>query len=116
MRDVYLSENAEAIYAEPIDVTSCEYMAIESFLAENPQPRNDLTREGSKESFIVKEWCGDFPGEEVLANKGQLAYERIMGVSNHIMVLYSYDANKVIIHYYAESGPMLYKSCPNPYK
>lgn len=112
MRDVSISE-----YAEPIDVTSCEYRAVESFLAENPQPRNDLTRECTKESFTVKEWCEDFPGlEEGLENKGRLSYERIMGESLHITVFYSYDDNKVIIHSYDESGPMLYKSCPNPYK
>ena len=73
-------------YADPIDDN---YMAVESFLAENPQP---------------SQWCEDFPGEEVLANKGLLAYE---GKSNLIGVLYSYDANKVIIHHYdADFSPL----------
>ena len=110
MRDICISK-----YAGGVDTNSREYMDIESFLAENPQPSNCSTGK-NKESFTVKGWCGDFPEEEELANKGQLAYERMMGVSNHIMVLYSYDANKVIIHYYSESGPMSYKSCPNPYE
>ena len=105
MRDVRLSE-----HVENVDPNSCDYRAIEDFLAKNPQPSNDLTRECTKESFTVKEWCEDFPGlEKGLANKGRLSYERIMGESNFIMVLYSYDDNKVIIHYYAESSSPLPK-------
>ena len=104
MRDVCISK-----YAGRVDTNSPEYMAIESFLAENPQPSNALTREGTKESFRVSEWCGDFPGGEILANKGRLSYERIMGKSNFIAVRYSYDDNKVMIHHYAESSSPLPK-------
>ena len=107
MRDVCISKYAK--YACKVDTNSPEYMAIESFLAENPKPRNVLTREGTKESFRVSEWCGDFPREEVLAHKGRLSYERIMGESNLVMVRYSYDDNNVIIHYYAESSSPLPK-------
>lgn len=103
MRKVCISK-----YAGRVDRNSPEYMAIASFLEKDPQPRNALTREGTKESFRVSEWCEDFPGlEEGLANKGRLSYERIMGISNLIVVLYSYDANKVIIHHYDESSSPL---------
>ena len=102
MRDVRLSE-----HVENVDPNSCEYRAIEDFLAKNPQPTNDLTRKCTKESFTVKECCEDFPDlEKGLANKGQLSY---VGESNFIVVLYSYDDNKVIIHYYDESPSPLPK-------
>ena len=108
MRDVCISKYAK--YACKVDTNSREYTAIESFLAENPQPSNCLTRECTRESFRVKECCEDFPDlEKGLENKGQLSYERIMGESNFIAVLYSYDDNKVIIHYYAESPSPLPK-------
>ena len=105
MRDVCLNENA-VIFNHPQDPEDDEYRAVELFLAENPQPSNALTRKGTEESFRVSEWCGDFPGEDILVNKGQLSYERIMGESNFIGVLYSYDSNKVIIHCYAEASPL----------
>ena len=97
-------------HAGRIDTNSPEFVAIESFLEENPQPRNASPREFTKESFTVKEWCGNFPSlEKGLANKGRLLYERIIGESNFIAVLYSYDDNKVMIHHYAESSSPLPK-------
>lgn len=111
MRDVYLSENAVIVnHPQDPDPEDNEYRAIELFLAENPQPSNAFTREDTEESFRVSNWCEDWcekwPDlEKGLKNKGYLVYQRIMGESKSIGVIYSYDANKVIIHCYTELDP-----------